>query len=614
MEKELIHIIIVWSSANGYKKEIINDISNNFEIIKVANVSWDRNLFLNNYTVFYAHSQRHLSRENLKALLTGKMEHCGTGTFTVIVFRDNHPNMAMRETSSGPRLVNTNVFDKKTLYREWAGGGHRIHGSDDAWETNKDLTLLFGLNTIDFLAKYENCSPCEISLNANCIGVNGYDSIQQLFYVLNNTIRYCVLRNHECLPDEYTVEGHGDIDLLVENKNYMAYVTLAKPVFEEPYRVYHLIKIGGKEIPFDFRFVGDNYYDKPWEEHILNSRCLTKGIFYMPNDEDQFYSLLYHAYIQKYEVKSDYPPKLIQYAERIGLTYQEDPKTAISLLDSFMQSNHYEYIKPIDLSVVYNIENLKLSSYALRYGHFIKRVNEAGSNGYIYDSLVYEKEDSFVKIGTPWLINNEKGFIERFHGDKHFPSLIKYYNSGKEAFMEISRIEGSDTGKFFGNANNHTRTLLKSFIKESLSILEILEQNNICHRDFLPSNLIVSKHGSVCNVGLIDFGWAVDTNSDDIPEPQFLGGRYRSKKGHSDLYTFGALLMEYWYDVPYIRRIASALQLHKCRGDGHQNEALKKAKYYSRYPFTPYDEMRLFLRRHQRIHTIKTQIKKKLRR
>ena len=612
MGNSILHILVIWSKGLYYKEEILSDLRKSFDILKVFHCHWDKDKFLQNYMVFYAHSQYHLDSDAFRSLLQNKVNHCGDDDFTVVVLRDDNPLFENRSTSSGVRLVNTRIFDKKIHYRALTGGGHKIHSSDDAWETNHDLTLMFGLNTEDFCRRY-NLDGGEANISQNCQGVGGYNSIQDFFYVLNNTIKYCVLRNHECLPDEYTVEGHGDIDLLVENKNYMAYVTLAEPVFEEPYRVYHLIKIGGKEIPFDFRFVGDNYYDKPWEEHILNNRSLTKGLFYVPNDEDQFYSLLYHAYIQKYEVKSDYPPKLLQYAEKLDLTFQEDRKIAISLLDSFMQSNHYEYIKPNDLSVVYNIENLKMSSYALRHGYFIKRVNETGGNGFIYDSLVYEKEDSFVKKGTPWLINNEKGFLERLHGDKHFPLLIKYNISEEEAFMEISRIEGFDANKFFGNANNHTRAFLKSFVKDTLSILEILEQKGICHRDFIPSNLIVSKHGSECNVGLIDFGWAVDTSADGFPEPKFLGGRYRSPKGYSDLYSFGALLMEYWYDVPYIRRIASALQLHECINDGHQKETLEKVKCYFRYPFTPYDEMRLFLRRHQRIHIIKASIIKKIR-
>ena len=73
------------------------------------------------------------------------------------------------------------VFDKKQQYREWTGGGHRIHASDDEWETNKDLTLLLGQNIEDFINHTPICNISEEELHQNCIGVNGYKSIKELF-------------------------------------------------------------------------------------------------------------------------------------------------------------------------------------------------------------------------------------------------------------------------------------------------------------------------------------------------------------------------------------------------------------------------------------------------
>ena len=49
--------------------------------------------------------------------------------------------------------------------------------------------------------------------------------------MLNNSINYLVLRNHEEFPYNFNLKGHDDIDLLVENLNATVYLTNAKKVF-----------------------------------------------------------------------------------------------------------------------------------------------------------------------------------------------------------------------------------------------------------------------------------------------------------------------------------------------------------------------------------------------
>lgn len=608
MIKEQIHLLVIWSSAIDKQNSILDDLKQSFKIINTFRIEWDKDKFLQNYIVFYAHSQKHLNKSQLQSLLLGKIAHCGNDEFTAVIFKDPSPKMEKRITSNGLRIVNTNVFDKKCKYRDWLGGGHKIHASDDAWETNKDLTLLFGLNTTDFLKKHDLPQANPIIYKKNCIGVDGYESIQQLFYVLNNTIDYCVLRNHECLPNEYTIEGHGDIDLLVEDKNYISYLTLAKPIYPEPYRVYHTINIAGKEIPFDFRHIGDNYYDSLWQKKILRSRKLSKSLFYVPDDEEQYYSLLYHVYIQKHEVKSDYIPTLIQYANNIGVNYINSIQNAISQLDTHLQNNGYEYIRPKDVTVVYNIKNLQYSSYAYRYGTFVKRTHEEGSNGYTYYSLVYKKENSYIKRGTDWLLKNEVDFLKELSSENFTPKLINSQLNIRKPFIEISKIPGIEFQFYFANINHQRKCYIRSFIKEVITIFETLNHYKICHRDFLPGNLIVSEYKGKSKVGIIDFGWSTHFYDKDSKTPKDLGGNYCSSKGYSDLYTFGSLLLEYWYDVPYIRRIALALIDENYIKYNKQANILKIVKQRINYPFTPYDEFRLFIRRHQRPHFIKVQI------
>ncbi len=609
MTSNILHIMIIWSEALQEKNAILDDLNKEFKIHKIFKIHWNKDSFLLNLRIFYSHSQKHLSPIHYDSLLRNKMKHCGDDDFIAIIFEDEHPVLAERETSNGIHLVNAHVFDKKMQYRLKTGGGHKIHASDNAWETNKDLTILFGLNTEDFCNTYKVDRQEEFYPH-DCIGVRGYTSIRRLFYVLNNTINYCVLRNHECLPDEYTIEGHGDIDLLVEDKNYICYLTSANIVFPESYRVYCTIKIAGEQVPFDFRYIGDNYYDLLWEQDILDKRVLIQDLYYVPSNEDQFYSLLYHAYIQKNEIKEDYIPKLQHYANRIGVNYTADTTKAIKLLDDFLSRKGYEYIRPQDITVIYNHKNLAQSSYAFRYGKCIKRTEEKGSNGYVYSTLVYEDNKYFTKIGTSWLIDNEISFLRQLDGNHHFPKLLSIKEIKGKTKIELSRINGIDFISFFKDINHQRKSYLISFIYECLEILIILNQHNICHRDFLPTNLVVCENKGRTVVGLIDFGWAVTYDETHPKTPSNLG-RYSSiKRIVPDMFTLSTFLTEYWADLPFIRMLCFWLRKSEAQNRSEQMQLLKKIILYARFIFSPYDSFRLFLRRHQRFHFLKEHIKK----
>ena len=142
-----VHLFILWENARKKENEILEDIRNNFNILGMYNIKWNKKLFSNNLSRFYGTNLP----EN-----SGKEQHCGNGDFLLVIVEDENPIYEERETSKGIQIVNINMFDKKTYYRELTGGGHKIHATNSVAETNHDLALLLGKNVQDYLKDYNH--------------------------------------------------------------------------------------------------------------------------------------------------------------------------------------------------------------------------------------------------------------------------------------------------------------------------------------------------------------------------------------------------------------------------------------------------------------------------
>jgi len=331
------------------ENEIVADIEKTFVIRSKNYVKWESESAYKNFSRFYAIKSRYAK---------GKMEHCGAGEFLLLVVEDKIPVYESRETNDGVVIVNKNLFDKKSLYRKWTNEGHKIHATNTVAETSHNLALFFGVTYQEYLDALS--SGDILTPEGNLIGHNGWRSFSELFKVMNETMKYVVLRNFEGFFDEIVCDEHLDIDLLVWDYNEAKLVSNSLEVYPYNNRVVNRVLVAGEMVDFDFRNVEDNYMDKNWSKEIINNRVLDEVGFYKPNEEYYFYSLLYHALIHKEEISSDYLNRFKMLGSKIGVNLSNiQRKTLVELLTKYIKTKDIDITEPADVSVFYNTNDYR---------------------------------------------------------------------------------------------------------------------------------------------------------------------------------------------------------------------------------------------------------------
>ena len=514
--KKELHLIIIWENGRYKEKEIIKSISEKFELVEKYKINWNKNLFGKNLTTFYGTNLPPKSE---------KENHCGKGEFLLIIFYDNDPKYGYVETSKGKEKVNTNIFACKEKFRDLTGGGHKIHSTNSPLETNHDLTLLLGINYNDYeislknkLDKNKENENIVENIPNNIIGVNGWESLEQLFYVMNSSLDYVVMRNFEYLPDNRFSKEHGDIDVLVKDLDQAVFITNAKRLYKKRYK----INVDGKDVLVDFEHVRDGSYDHKWQNNILKKRILIKNSFYIPDDEDYFFSLIYHIMFHKTYIETDYPDKIKNIYKK--LSFYDSSRcnfdNYLKFLEKFLSVNNYQITKPKDISYFFDE---KVLNYKIDIENFSKtnlknvepyKVSEwKNSSGYIYFKAESDnKKNLFIKSrGIGDSSKREYQVIKELSNidDKYFPKL--YYHKSLEEinFIIMEEIEGQrldhlvNSNEFGSKSNQFKENIYKGIFK----ILKILHKSKIVHRDIRPQNLLIKNDGTPV---LIDFQFAVD--------------------------------------------------------------------------------------------------------
>ena len=354
MLKAEIHIVLIWEKGLNKLDHILHDLKDSFDVLDVIKISWNESLFSNNLSRFYGQK---LPDKSFKE------KHCGNGSFVSVIIRHNKPFYENRTTSKGKCLVNSLLFEKKQLYRNWTGGGHKVHTSNDVKESARDIFLLLN-KTIEDYSDSDIWSGNIRSFDSNIRGFSGWKNFDDFFDFINTSSEYIVLRNYKNF--ESMDSDFSDIDFLTSDRDFMYSVNGVKKHNDEN-RAAYSIRIGDNSCNIDIRLVDDRYYDSNWAKNMLSNKVMFQDKFFIPDSLNEFYSLLYHKLIHKNELTDKYNKKLSNLLLELGLNIESSifrsREKSFSILNEFLIQNQYEITRPEDFSVQYSYGRKGLKRY-----------------------------------------------------------------------------------------------------------------------------------------------------------------------------------------------------------------------------------------------------------
>ena len=183
-------------------------------------------------------------------------------------------------------------------------------------------------------------------------------SLQSFFTALNKNVEYIVLRNYEEFQNGQFNTDHPDIDILCRQpKEFIAVAQSISRNSNKKDLIHQQVKIRDTIISLDVRYVGDDYYDERWEDSMLGQRRIFNDLCYVMDEKNYFFSLLYHALIQKTKVSDDYRIRLEAMAKEINGVTMTQP-VSLETLQTYMREKHYSFTYPKYPGTIANFSNV----------------------------------------------------------------------------------------------------------------------------------------------------------------------------------------------------------------------------------------------------------------
>lgn len=347
------HLFMVWEGGLESLEAIIESISRRFDILFMADVKWSNHKIAENISRFYKINDPELINSHC-------LNKARKGFFYCLIVEDKNPAYNYRQNISGPiRLVNTNNLAVKRELRNTIKGNF-IHSSSCPEEFYEQIYLLFDRDTVSRILEDDDYRKA--SFEQDLIGSNGWKDFTEYFDVMNKCTNYLVQRNFEYLPNDF-FENDKDVDVLCEDHEEFLLASNAKGIKEKDRTVYY-ITIESEDVRFDVRSVRGQYYDPAWARQMLLQKEIFNEVVFRPDDINYFFSLFYHATIQKKEIKSVYIERFKKISERMSFDFVDEEvyvseELKAKLVSGYLKANNYKVSKPLDTTVYLNRSVLK---------------------------------------------------------------------------------------------------------------------------------------------------------------------------------------------------------------------------------------------------------------
>lgn len=538
------HVFILWHNGLAFKDKLLSQIEQSFEISKASFVQWTPGLFLENLRRFYGPEA---------SLISDKATVAGTGKFLAIIVKDKNPLYEMRQTTDGPRRVNIKVFDLKSAFRAELPNKWLLHSSVTKDEGVKDLALLFGQSTIDFEGEGKTNLAIDHIQN-DLIGTHGFPHTASALRLLNELHEYVLLfedPKNFLEHSESNFSGIQSLEILVRDR------ALAKLFLNAKERknasgtgqVECFVKVGRREMRINFRDVFDGYFCPVWSNDIL-ARRKEIGFANFPNDDDQFYTSLYHICVHGSGLENLYN-RVSEVARTRGLNVSSEKDIAYHCR-KFLVHSAYSAPQPSDSSLP---ESFGMRRHLVREGYkpgetkFSKGQQKQNDHANLKEAIPNNIKKMLGQVSTtpPIMHKHSKGWYEskiwrcqidvpnmfgslclkherfeseemREHAQTKAPQAIAHligdytprvYGCLIEADSLIVCSEWIEGLRLFENIKKIVSNLiandeLDAFIDSLYGYLNFLDRIGIEHRDIWEKNIIVRNHRPV----FVDFTWA----------------------------------------------------------------------------------------------------------
>lgn len=181
-----------------------------------------------------------------------------------------------------------------------------------------------------------------------------FEKLSDVFTAIEDE-EYVILRNYEEFDNLGFLTCHPDIDILCRNREVLVEKLSLESRRKKEDGIHYKLSVAGAKVAVDLRCVGDGYLDTTWEDNILNNRVKRQN-YYVMDEENYFYSLLYHVIIQKDTVAEDYVKRLQSMSEEASISYSFENKEDV--LNSYMTDKGYIYCYPEFLGTIFHMERV----------------------------------------------------------------------------------------------------------------------------------------------------------------------------------------------------------------------------------------------------------------